>query len=128
MRLPTAVFKEAAYALIPAGERAETHLRIGRVLLANMTPDSLAEHLFECREPAQSQRRTAELTGDEKKRRWQRSTLRAGRKAKASAAYASACEYLSAGMALLDESDWTSQYELTFRPMARTRGVRTSER
>ena len=40
--------------------------------------------------------------------------LRAGRKAKASAAYASAHAYFSAGMALLDERDWGSQYELTF--------------
>jgi predicted ATPase len=40
--------------------------------------------------------------------------LRAGRKAKASGAYASACAYFAAGMALLDESDWSSQYELTF--------------
>jgi predicted ATPase len=40
--------------------------------------------------------------------------LRAGRKVKASAAYASACAYFSAGIALLDERDWGSQYELTF--------------
>jgi predicted ATPase len=40
--------------------------------------------------------------------------LRAGRKAKASTAYASACVYLMAGMALLDESDWDGQYDLTF--------------
>jgi predicted ATPase len=40
--------------------------------------------------------------------------LRAGRKAKASAAFASACAYFSAGMALLDERDWGSQYELMF--------------
>jgi predicted ATPase len=40
--------------------------------------------------------------------------LRAGRKAKASAAYASACVYLAAGMALLDDRDWSSQYELMF--------------
>ncbi len=40
--------------------------------------------------------------------------LRAGRKAKASAAYASALRIFSAGMALLDERDWGSQYELTF--------------
>jgi len=40
--------------------------------------------------------------------------LRAGRKAKASMAYASACVYLGAGMALLDESDWGSHYDLTF--------------
>ena len=40
--------------------------------------------------------------------------LRAGRKAKASAAYASARQYFSAGMALLDERDWELQHELTF--------------
>jgi predicted ATPase len=40
--------------------------------------------------------------------------LSAGRKAKASAAYASARAYFSAGMALLDERDWSKQYELTF--------------
>ncbi|MDB5542767.1 MAG: multi-sensor signal transduction multi-kinase, partial [Devosia sp.] len=40
--------------------------------------------------------------------------LRAGRKAKASAAYASANLFFAAGMALLDEGDWDSQYALTF--------------
>ena len=40
--------------------------------------------------------------------------LRAGRKAKASAAYASARAYFAAGMGLLEDEDWSSQYELTF--------------
>jgi predicted ATPase len=40
--------------------------------------------------------------------------LRAGRKGNASAAYASACAHFAAGMALLDERDWKSQYELMF--------------
>ncbi len=104
--------QEAAYALIPAGERAETHLRIGRVLLANMTPDSLAEHLFDVAN--QLNRSVALLIDRDEKAQVATIHLRAGRKAKASAAYASACGYLSAGMALLDERDWSSQYELTF--------------
>jgi predicted ATPase len=41
-------------------------------------------------------------------------TLRAGRKAKASAAHGSACAYFAAVVALLSEGDWDSQYELTF--------------
>src|SRR4029077_10244691 len=45
-----------------------------------------------------------------RKHGYQRST----RKAKASAAYASACTYLAAGMALLGERDWGSQYDLIF--------------
>ena len=32
--------QEAAYALIPESERAEAHLRIGRVLLASLTADA----------------------------------------------------------------------------------------
>ena len=40
--------------------------------------------------------------------------LRAGRKAKASAAYDSACVYFAAGTALLDEGDWRTQYDLMF--------------
>ena len=39
--------QQAAYSLIPEERRAEVHLRIGRVLLASMTADQLAEHLFE---------------------------------------------------------------------------------
>ena len=39
--------QQAAYSLIPKEHRAEVHLRIGRVLLARMTADQLAEHLFD---------------------------------------------------------------------------------
>jgi len=65
-----------------------------------------------CREPVQSGRRT--VNRPDEKRQVATLDLRAGRKAKASAAYASAREYFSAGMALLDETYWGSQYELTF--------------
>jgi predicted ATPase len=39
--------QQAAYSLIPEEDRAEVHLRIGRVLLAGMTTDKLAERLFD---------------------------------------------------------------------------------
>ena len=104
--------QEAAYALIPESERAEVHLRIGRVLLASMTADGLAEHLFDV---ANQLNRGAPLLIDhDEKVRVAAIDLKAGRKAKASAAYASARAYFSAGMALLDERDWSSQYEVTF--------------
>ena len=104
--------QEAAYALIPESERAEVHLRIGRVLLASLTEEGLGEHLFDIAN--QLNRGAALLTDHDEKVHVAAINLRAGRKAKASAAYASAREYFAAGMALLDESDWTSQYELTF--------------
>ena len=105
--------QEAAYALIPESERAEVHLRIGRVLLASLTADGLAEHLFDVAN--QLNRGAALLIDHDEKVHVAAIDLRAGRKAKASAAYASAREYFAAGMALLDESDWSNQYELTFR-------------
>jgi predicted ATPase/signal transduction histidine kinase len=104
--------QEAAYALIPEGERAGVHLRIGRVLLASMTTDGLAEHLFNVAN--QFNRGAALLIDGDDKIHVAAIDLSAGRKAKASTAYASACVYLAAGMALLDDRDWGSQYELTF--------------
>ena len=104
--------QQAAYSLIPEEHRAEVHLRIGRVLLASMTADELAEHLFDVAN--QLNRGAARLVDRDEKAQVATIDLRAGRKAKASAAYASACVYFAAGMALLDERDWGSQYELMF--------------
>src|SRR6202011_2204922 len=104
--------QQAAYSLIPDEQRADVHLRIGRALLASMTADELAEHLFDIAN--QLNRGAARLIDREEKMQVATIDLRAGRKAKASAAYASAGAYLAAGMALLDETDWDSQYELMF--------------
>src|SRR5713226_7325072 len=102
--------QQAAYSLIPEAQRADVHLRIGRVLLASQTADGLAEHLFDV---ANHFNQSAALLVDrDEKTQVATIDLRAGRKAKASAAYASACAYLAAGMALLDERGWNSQ--LTF--------------
>jgi PAS domain S-box-containing protein len=104
--------QEAAYALIPESERAELHLRIGRALLANLLAGSLAEHLFDV---ANQLNRGAELLIDhDEKVRVAAIDLRAGRKAKASAASAAARAYFAAGMAVLDERDWSREYELMF--------------
>ena len=104
--------QQAAYTLIPEDHRAEVHLRIGRLLLASMTATELAEHLFDVAN--QFSRGAARLVDRDEKAEVATIDLRAGRKAKASAAYASACVYLAAGMALLDERDWSSQYDLVF--------------
>jgi predicted ATPase len=104
--------QQAAYSLIPDEQRADVHLRIGRALLASMTADGLAEHLFDVAN--QLNRGAALLVEQNEKVQAAAINLRAGRKAKASSAFASACAYFAAGMALLDESDWSSQYGLTF--------------
>ncbi|HWT07286.1 MAG TPA: serine/threonine-protein kinase PknK, partial [Xanthomonadales bacterium] len=104
--------QQAAYSLIQDEHRAGIHLRIGRALLASMTADQLAEHLFDVAN--QLNRGAERLVDADEKAQVATIDLRAGRKAKASAAYASARGYFSAGMALLDETDWSSQHELMF--------------
>jgi PAS domain S-box-containing protein len=104
--------QQAAYTLIPERHRAEAHLRIGRMLLASMRAEELAEHLFDVAN--QFSRGAARLLDRDEKVRVATIDLRAGRKAKASAAFASACVHLAAGMAQLDERDWGSQYDLMF--------------
>jgi PAS domain S-box-containing protein len=105
--------QQAAYSLIPDERRAEVHLRIGRALLASLTADQLAEQLFDVAN--QLNRGAALLIDRDEKAQVATIDLRAGRKAKAAAAYGSALAYFSVGMALLDERDWGSQYALTFR-------------
>jgi predicted ATPase/signal transduction histidine kinase len=104
--------QEAAYALIPASERAAAHLRIGRALLASTKPDHLVDQLLVV---ANQLNRGAALLIDRSDRALVATIdLRAGRKAKASAAFASAKAYFSIGMALLDDKDWVMNYALTF--------------
>jgi PAS domain S-box-containing protein len=104
--------QQAAYSLIPDEQRADVHLRIGRVLLASMTADEVTEHLFEVAN--QFDRGASRLIDQDEKAHVAAIDLRAGRRAKASAAYASACAFFSAGMALLDQRDWGGRYKLTF--------------
>jgi len=104
--------QQAAYSLIPEDRRAEVHLHIGRVLLGSTTADQLPEHLFDIAN--QLNRGAARLIERNEKIQVATINLRAGRKARASAAYASARAYFAAGMALLDESDWGSHHELPF--------------
>jgi predicted ATPase/signal transduction histidine kinase len=104
--------QQAAYSLFPEEDRAAVHLRIGRKLLANVTADELAEQLFEV---ANQFNRGATLIVDRDERtRVAIINLRAGRKAKGSAAYASARAHFASGIALLDERHWESQHALTF--------------
>jgi PAS domain S-box-containing protein len=104
--------QQAAYSLIPESQRAEVHLRIGRRLLAGMTADDLAEHLFDVAN--QLNRGAALLVERDEKAQVAAMDLRAARKAKASAAYASANVYLAAAMGLLDETYWATHHELMF--------------
>lgn len=104
--------QQAAYSLIPEETRAQIHLELGRTLLARMTAEQRAEHLFDLANHLD--RGATLLIEREEKVLVAEIDLRAGRKAKASAAYMSARAYFSSGMALLEQEDWASHYELMF--------------
>jgi PAS domain S-box-containing protein len=106
--------QQAAYSLIPEGQHAEAHLRIGRALLADMTADEVAGRLFDVAN--QFNLGATRLIDRDEKALVASIELRAGRNAKRSGAYASACTYLATGIALIDSGglDDPSQYELAF--------------
>jgi predicted ATPase len=105
--------QEAAYALIPAKSRARVHLRIGRLLAKGMAPDKVAEKIFDI---VHQLNQGLQLISDwVEKERVAELNLQAGRKAKASTAYASACHYLAAGMDVLAEAAWQNCYNLRRR-------------
>ncbi|WP_437669404.1 AAA family ATPase [Sorangium sp. So ce131] len=96
--------QQAAYLLIPEEKRAETHLRIGRLLLVQTPEDSLEDRLFEITNQLNIGSSLVRDPGE--RRRVAGLNLRAGRKARASGAYGSAVSYFSAGASLIGEDDW----------------------
>ncbi len=104
--------QEAAYSLIPQEQRGEVHLRIGRLLAAHMPPEKREEAIFDI--VNQLNRGSRLITSAEERERVAELNLIAGRRAKASTAYASALAYLAAGRALLTEESWDHNYELIF--------------
>src|SRR5712692_9084901 len=104
--------QEAAYSLIPADQRAGAHLRIGRLLAAHTRPEKREEAIFEI--VNQLNRGAALITGRDEREQLAELNLIAGKRAKASTAYASALTYLVAGAAWLVNDSWERRHELTF--------------
>jgi PAS domain S-box-containing protein len=104
--------QEAAYSLIPAHQRAGAHLRIGRLLEAHTAPEKREEAIFEI---VNHLNRGAELiTAREEREHLAELNLIAGKRAKASTAYASALSHLVLGASLLGADSWERKHALTF--------------
>ena len=103
--------QEAAYSLIPLQLRAETHLRIGRLLVERTPSNEREERIFEI---VNQFNRAAHLITNDERRRVAELNLIAARRAKFSTAYTSALSYLAMGQALLTEESWMTDYELIF--------------
>jgi PAS domain S-box-containing protein len=102
--------QEAAYALIPTEGRAELHLRIARLLVAETEQERIAEKIYDL--VNQLNLGSALISEWPEKVRAAELNFVAGRKAKASTAYASASNYLAAGIDILSDEGWQRSYEL----------------
>jgi PAS domain S-box-containing protein len=104
--------QEAAYVLIPEALRDETHLRIGRKLAAHVPREEREEAIFDI--VNQFNRGAALITSRDECEQVAELNLHAGKRAKASTAYASALKYLVAGAALLPRDSSERQHVLFF--------------
>ena len=104
--------QQAAYALIPDDECPAMHIAIGRSLLQSMDDDARAERVFELIDQI---RRGLPLIQDEDELRLVFAlAVKAGRKAKAAAAYAEALDYFHTAEQLLSPDAWSDAYAETF--------------
>ncbi|HVY26655.1 MAG TPA: AAA family ATPase [Polyangiaceae bacterium] len=103
--------QEAGYALLPLQERAATHLGIARRLSASLTPEEIAERVFDL--AGQWNRGATQLDNPAEIAQLIGLNALAGARAKSSAAYASARAYYANAAALLPDDAWSARYDTT---------------
>ncbi|GAB3547633.1 hypothetical protein GCM10027343_27030 [Noviherbaspirillum agri] len=104
--------QEAAYSLLDPQQRAAVHLQIGRRFVSHMPPAELDEQVFDV---VHQLNQGAPLIDNEREREQLcRLNLAAGRKAKASIAFAAGRDYFARAVALLSPQAWTTHYEEAF--------------
>lgn len=102
---------EAAYSLIPEASRAPAHLRIGRLLAEQHPAERHEAMIFEI--VNQLNRGVELITEHHEREQLIHFNLIAGKRAKASTAYAAARNYLSQAAALSSPDHWEWHYERT---------------
>lgn len=104
--------QEAAYLLIEETSRAQSHLRIGRILVARTPARKREEAIFEI--VGQLNRGAVLMDEQEEREQLAQLNLLAGQRARASTAYASALKYFALGSDLLGDTGWECQRQLLF--------------
>ncbi|MEW5857812.1 MAG: ATP-binding protein, partial [Cyanobacteriota bacterium] len=100
-----------AYSLIPEAAKQGLHLRVGQLLLQNTPSEELEQKLFDIINQLNLGRTL--IRQQTKRDQLAQLNLKAGKKAKASAAYQPAFNYLEVGLGLLGEDSWHSHYDLS---------------
>ncbi|MGH1394436.1 MAG: ATP-binding sensor histidine kinase [Trichormus sp.] len=104
--------QQAAYSLIPAEQKQYTHFRIGELLLQGLSQAEQEERIFDI--VNQLNMGQAVIPTDEQKQALAHLNLKAGQKAKLSAAYQAAEDYCTIGMTLLSPETWQTNYTLMY--------------
>ncbi|MBV0933630.1 AAA family ATPase [Marinobacterium weihaiense] len=102
--------QQAAYSLIPDASLESLHLQIGHQLLQSLSADETDARIFEISNHLNQAHRL--LGNDDERLQLSRLNLRAGLRARESAAFDSAMEYLETGLALLPINGWQRDYPL----------------
>ena len=103
--------QQAAYSLIEEKEKPEVHLKIGREMLKTIPEEQLEEQIFTIVD--QLNLGAERMTDETEKEKLAELNLVAGKKAKLSAAFEPAFDYLKSGIRMLRENAWQVQYDLT---------------
>lgn len=104
--------QEAAYALVPVAERAEAHLKIGKALASQIALANLEENIFEI--VNHLNRGSALLRSSPERVALAELNLMAGKRAKATSAFAAAVSYFATGRELLPERADEQHHTLRF--------------
>jgi predicted ATPase/signal transduction histidine kinase/tRNA A-37 threonylcarbamoyl transferase component Bud32 len=103
--------QQAAYSLISEAEKKVTHLKIGQLLLKNLSPDERKENIFTL--VNQLNFSFDLITTQCQKDELAELNLIAGQQAKLATAYEAAKNYLNVALGVLADNSWSYNYKFT---------------
>ncbi|MCX6350907.1 MAG: AAA family ATPase [Bacteroidetes bacterium] len=112
--------QQAAYALLNEESRRASHLKIGRLMMANTAEDQMDDNLFDIVNQynegvfGDDQEAKAEGVSADELSKLASLNFKAGAKAKGSTAYEAGFRYFETAKKLLPANHWESQYEFSF--------------
>ncbi|MCP4350997.1 MAG: SpoIIE family protein phosphatase, partial [Desulfobacterales bacterium] len=103
--------QQAAYSLIPEPDREKTHYKTGRLILNSLSEPEKEKRIFDIVSQLNA---GMALINDEERTYTARLNYKAGKKARASAAFEQAFDYFAKGSGLLNEKNLETDYDLMF--------------